>query len=60
MPFSWLLLDEPFSALDKENTQNSLSLIKEQVVANNSGVILANLEEDNWFKYTKTFKMVAL
>lgn len=58
MPFSWLLLDEPFSALDRENIKNVLVLIKEQVEKNNSGVIMANLHDDDWFNYTRKLKMV--
>ncbi|MAW65154.1 MAG: ABC transporter [Flavobacteriales bacterium] len=58
MPFTWLLLDEPFSALDGENIKNALALIKEQVEKNNSGVIIANLQEDDWFNYTRKLKMV--
>lgn len=58
MPFSWLLLDEPFSALDRENIKNVLVLIKEQVEKNNSGVIIANLHDDDWFNYTRKLKMV--
>tara|TARA_Y100000739_G_C20556676_1_gene440908 strand:+ start:166 stop:804 length:639 start_codon:yes stop_codon:yes gene_type:complete len=57
MPFSWLFLDEPFSALDDENTQKALSVIKEQVNSNKSGVIMANLHKDSWFNYSRTFKM---
>jgi ABC-type lipoprotein export system ATPase subunit len=58
MPFSWLLLDEPFSALDRENIKNVLVLIKEQIEKNNSGVIIANLHDDDWFNYTRKLKMV--
>ena len=58
MPFSWLLLDEPFSALDRENIKNVLVLIKEQGEKNNSGVIMANLHDDDWFNYTRKLKMV--
>jgi len=35
-----------------------LALIKEQVEKNNSGVIIANLHEDDWFNYTRKLKMV--
>ena len=58
MPFSWLLLDEPFSALDDVNTRKALCLIKEHITKNNSGVILANLFKDEWFNYTQTLKLI--
>ena len=58
MPFRWLILDEPFSALDIESTKKAVSLIKEHLEKNNSGVIITNLYEDIWFNYTRKFKMV--
>jgi len=53
-PFSWLLMDEPFSHLDKANTQKACTLIKEVVTANNAGLLLADLDEPHDFPYTKT------
>ncbi len=52
-PFSWLLMDEPFSHLDNANTQKAISLIKEVVEMNRAGIILADLEANNYFTYSR-------
>jgi energy-coupling factor transporter ATP-binding protein EcfA2 len=57
MPFSWLLLDEPFSALDEVNTQKAIALIKAVTAENNAGLILSNLYSDSYFDYTKKVRM---
>lgn len=53
-PFSWLLMDEPFSHLDKANTLKASELIQEVVSKNKAGIILADLDEQHYFPYTKT------
>lgn len=53
-PFNWLLMDEPFSHLDKANTLKAKELILEVVKQNNASLILADLDENNYFPYTKT------
>jgi len=53
-PFEWLLMDEPFSHLDHANTQKAISLILEVVKKHNAGMILADLDENNFFPYTQT------
>jgi putative ABC transport system ATP-binding protein len=50
-PFDWLLLDEPFSHLDKENSIKAFELIDEEVNARNAGMILTSLGQDNYFTY---------
>ena len=50
-PFDWLFLDEPFSHLDKVNTDICLELILEKVDTNNSGVLLTTLGEDYSIKW---------
>lgn len=57
MPFKWIFLDEPFSALDEANTIKAITLIKGQVEKNKAGLILANLFQDDYFNYTKSLKM---
>lgn len=52
-PFNWLLLDEPFSHLDKANREKAIALITEVVQRNNAGMLLAELDENNYFPYTK-------
>ena len=53
-PFEWLLMDEPFSHLDHANTQKAISLIMEVVKTHNAGILLADLDENNYFPYTQT------
>lgn len=52
-PFSWLLMDEPFSHLDNSNIQKAVQLINEVVQNNQAGMILADLEDNNYFNYTR-------
>ena len=52
-PFKWLLLDEPFSHLDNDNTQKAVSLIWSRVQELNAGMMVVDLEDNDWFPYTK-------
>ncbi|HRO43419.1 MAG TPA: ATP-binding cassette domain-containing protein [Flavipsychrobacter sp.] len=52
-PFDWLLMDEPFSHLDSVNIDKAVSLIAEVSAANNAGIILADLERNDYFLYHK-------
>lgn len=52
-PFQWLLMDEPFSHLDHANTDKARTLIAEVVQQHNAGMILADLDDNNYFPYTK-------
>jgi ABC-type lipoprotein export system ATPase subunit len=54
-PFEVLLLDEPFSHLDKDNAWRAATLIKEELAARNAGAIVTSLGEDNFFNYEKEF-----
>ena len=56
-PFKWLLMDEPFSHLDHENTQKAATLIAEVVAANKAGMLLADLDENHHFAYTRSLKL---
>ena len=49
-PFEWLLLDEPFSHLDKENIIKAAALIKEECLQRNAGFIITDLDEDEHFE----------
>ena len=53
-PFSWLLMDEPFSHLDHANIEKAITLISEVVRQNNAGMLLADLDTNTYFPYTKT------
>ena len=56
-PFEWLLMDEPFSHLDNANASKAIALIAEVVKQHNAGIILADLDENNFFPYTKTIML---
>lgn len=56
-PFRWLLMDEPFSHLDHENIEKAVDLIREVVVKNNSSLLLADLEDNNYFSFTQKIKL---
>lgn len=53
-PFSFLLMDEPFSHLDLRNKKIAATLILEIVQKNNAGMLLADLDQNEYFPYTKT------
>ena len=50
-PFKWLIMDEPFSHLDEENTQRCLKLIDDRANELNAGFILTTLGDDHNFKF---------
>ncbi len=52
-PFSWLLMDEPFSHLDHANTEKAVGLIDEVVKARNASMLMADLDNNDHFKYDK-------
>ena len=52
-PFEWLIMDEPFSHLDKANTQKAADLIAAECTKRGAGFILTDLDEDEHFDYTR-------
>ena len=56
-PFDFLLMDEPFSHLDKQNKEIAAALILEQVQRNKAGLLIADLDENTYFPYHKTQKL---
>ncbi len=53
-PFEWLLMDEPFSHLDHSNTAKAIELINEVIARRNTGMLLADLDENHYFTYSQT------
>ena len=53
-PFSLLILDEPFSHLDKDNIQKSTQLINQISNDNQAGIILTSHSESQDFAFDKT------
>lgn len=56
-PFSWLLMDEPFSHLDENNTCKAAALIAEECEKRQAGFVLTDLDEDAHFTYTKFYNL---
>lgn len=56
-PFQWLLMDEPFSHLDDENTRLALRLITEETDRNRGGFILTTLNSDYGMDYDRTLAL---
>jgi putative ABC transport system ATP-binding protein len=56
-PFSFLLMDEPFSHLDHKNTAIAASLIAQIVQRNNAGLLLADLDKNDYFPYHKNYML---
>jgi ABC-type lipoprotein export system ATPase subunit len=52
-PFDLLLLDEPFSHLDRDNILLACELISQEVSQRNATMLLVDLEEDTHFNYTQ-------
>ncbi len=53
-PFKVILLDEPFSHLDEQNSRIAAQLILEQVQQNAATLIHVDLDAHNYFPYHKT------
>lgn len=56
-PFEWLIMDEPFSHLDAENTRKAAALITAECRKRNAGFLLTDLDEDELFPYDQKVKL---
>lgn len=56
-PYEWLLMDEPFSHLDEENTQRCLRLIIDRTDELKGGFVLTTLGDDHGVKYDQTLML---
>ena len=56
-PFKWLLMDEPFSHLDAENTKKAALIIQSECKKRNAGFLLTDLDEDAHFHYSKKLSL---
>ena len=56
-PFDLLLLDEPFSHLDNENSQKAMQLMLEESQKRNAAILFADLERIDYFPYQKLYHL---
>ena len=55
--FDFILLDEPFSHLDKENIKILTKIINEEVGKQQAGLIITTLNNDYYFEYNKILNL---
>jgi putative ABC transport system ATP-binding protein len=56
-PFEFLLLDEPFSHLDKENINIITKIIIREVKKQNASLIMTSLDESHFFDFDKILNL---
>jgi len=56
-PFDLLLLDEPFSHLDNDNSEKAMQLILEEAKSRKATVIFADLERSEIFPYNRLYHL---
>ncbi len=56
-PFSWLVMDEPFSHLDQANMRKAATLIAAECTKRKAGFMLTDLDEDDHFNYTRQLSL---
>lgn len=56
-PFDWLILDEPFSHLDKVNAEIALKLINDRCDVLGAGFVLTSLGDDYGYNYTRELNL---
>lgn len=56
-PFEWLIMDEPFSHLDEQNSLLCLKLIDREASEQKAGFVVTSLDDDNRFPYDYELKL---
>jgi putative ABC transport system ATP-binding protein len=56
-PFEWLILDEPFSHLDYQNSSVCFEIIRDRCDKINAGIILTSLDEKEISGFDKQLKL---
>jgi ABC-type lipoprotein export system ATPase subunit len=56
-PFNFIIMDEPFSHLDDNNSKIAMQLIQEEADARGAAIILADLEKVPFFNADKTLHL---
>lgn len=55
--FDWLIMDEPFSHLDEANRLQAADLIQQVCNERHAGLLVLQLNEDNYFTYDQTMAL---
>ena len=50
-PYQWLIMDEPFSHLDKENTARALKMVHQRTIDQNAGFVLTTLGDNHEYSF---------
>jgi ABC-type lipoprotein export system ATPase subunit len=56
-PFDFIVLDEPFSHLDEQNSIKAMELIAEEAASRNAAIILADLQVVPFYQADKTIRL---
>ena len=56
-PFNFIILDEPFSHLDEENSKKAMALIEEEADKRGAAIILADLQHNPSFNADSTLHL---
>ncbi len=56
-PFEFILLDEPFSHLDEDNSRKAVELIMNQCKKNNAGLLMTSLGHSEMFPFNHTISI---
>ncbi len=56
-PFDFLLLDEPFSHLDKQNQQLICRIVSDELKERGAGLLICSLGDEYFFEYNEILKM---
>ena len=56
-PYNWLIMDEPFSHLDIENTERCLKMIHDRTIEQNAGFVLTTLGENHGYPFDHELKL---
>ena len=56
-PFDWLIMDEPFSHLDKANATICLQMIHDRCIELGAGFVLTSLGETHDYEYSRELKL---
>ena len=56
-PYKWLIMDEPFSHLDIDNTNRCLQMIHDRTSEQNAGFVLTTLGDFHNYEYDQELKL---